>query len=147
MAQPKPIDVETIARECLGLRVRVVNRVLSSIYDDSLRPCGLKVSQLTILVVIANHGMVRPADVSAMIQMDNSTLSRNLERMARQGWIEASADESDGRARPVRLTARGQQALECAIPRWKEAQRRALGTLGEAGVKELRSLAARLMEA
>ena len=147
MAKSKPIDVQTIARECLGLRVRVINRVLSSIYDDALRPCGLKVSQLTILVVIATHGKVRPADIGAFIQMDNSTLSRNLERMARQGWIEASDDESDGRARPVRLAAKGHQALECAIPRWEEAQRRAQNKLGEAGVNELRSLAARMMEA
>lgn len=143
----KATGAETIAGQCLGLRVRVLNRVLSSIYDDALRPCGLKVSQLTILVVIANRGTVRPADIGALIHMDNSTLSRNLERIRRQGWIEIAADDSDARAHPVRLTGKGRKVLECAIPRWEEAQGQARARLGDEGAGALHSLAERLMEA
>ena len=145
MPETHGINVADIARECLVLRVRVVNRFLSSIYDDALRPCGLKVSQFTILVVIANHGTVRPVDVGASLQMDNSTLSRNLERMRRQGWIEVCEDDADARAHPVRLTKGGQKALECAMPNWEEAQQRVRSRLGEQGVAALHSLADAVM--
>ena len=139
-------NVGAIARECLGLRVRAVNRVLSSIYDDALRPCGLKISQFTILVVIANYGTVRPAGIGDFIQMDNSTLSRNLERMRRQNWIEVVEDDTDARAHPVRLTADGRRILDCAMPKWQEAQEQARRRLGETGVRALEVLAETVMK-
>jgi hypothetical protein len=41
-----------IARECIAVRVRLLNRVITSLYDDALRPLGITVSQLNLLVAI-----------------------------------------------------------------------------------------------
>ncbi len=103
-AQTKNRTEDVIARECLVVRLRMLNRVVTNIYDDALRPLGVKASQLNILVVTAKLGLARPADVCERLQLDISTLSRNAERMKAKGWLEVISDD-DGRAQPFRLTA------------------------------------------
>ena len=112
---------DVIARECLVVRLRMLNRVVTNIYDDALRPLGVKASQLNILVVTAKLGLARPADVCKRLQLDTSTLSRNVERMKAKDWLEVVHDD-DGRAQPFRLTAKGRRLLERAMPAWKKAQ-------------------------
>lgn len=122
--------IDTIARECIAVRVRMLNRVVTGIYDDTLRPLGLKVSQMNILVAAGKFGTARPADVCERLHLDVSTLSRNVERMKARGWLEVIPDE-DGRAQPFRLTAQGSKLVERATPAWNQAQARAKALLGE----------------
>src|SRR5262245_40482722 len=120
----KPIDIDLIAQTCIAVRLRLLNRVVTNFYDDALRALVLKVSQLNSLIVAAKLGLARPAQVCAIRQLDVSTLSRNVERMRKQGWLEAVPGE-DARAQPFRLTAQGKRLLEKAVPAWEEAQARA----------------------
>src|SRR5881409_628547 len=53
-------SIDTIARTCIAVRLRLLNRVVTNFYDDALRPLGLKVSQLNILIVTAKPGPARP---------------------------------------------------------------------------------------
>ncbi|QDT96474.1 MarR family winged helix-turn-helix transcriptional regulator [Gimesia aquarii] len=121
---------DLIASECIAVRMRILNRVISKIYDDALRQTGAKVSQMNILVAVGKLGTARPADVCAALHLDVSTLSRNVERMKARGWLEVIPDE-DGRAQPFRLTSEGRKLLEQAAPAWKEAQEQAKQLLGE----------------
>src|SRR5215468_3749043 len=106
-------SIDTIARDCVAVRLRLLNRVVTNLYDDALRPLGLKVSQLNILVVTAKLGLAQPVKVCDILQLDTSTLSRNFERMRARGWLEAVPGE-DARTQPFRLTARGRRLLERA---------------------------------
>ncbi|MFQ5502514.1 MAG: MarR family winged helix-turn-helix transcriptional regulator, partial [Phycisphaerae bacterium] len=72
--------VDTIASECLAVRIRLLNRTITNIFDDALRPLGLKVSQLNVLVVVAKRGPVSPTEVGRVLHLEKSTLSRNTER-------------------------------------------------------------------
>jgi len=125
-----------IARSCLAVRVRMLNRVITNLYDEALRPLGLKVSQLNILVVAAKLGTARPAEVCDILLLDSSTLSRNVVRMEAHGWLEIVADP-DRRAQLFRLTAAGEDLLKRAVPMWEQAQRRAAELLGPEGVRVL----------
>jgi DNA-binding MarR family transcriptional regulator len=126
-------NIDTISRTCIAVRLRLLNRVVTNLYDDALRPLGLKVSQLNILIVAAKLGLARPAQVCDILQLDTSTLSRNVERMRAHGWLEVVPEE-DARAQPFRLTAKGKRLIEKAVPAWKEAQRQAADLLGEEGI-------------
>src|SRR5246127_548431 len=117
-------SIDTIARTCIAVRLRLLNRVVTNLYDDALRPLGRKVSQLNVLVVAAKLGLARPAQVCDLLQLDTSTLSRNVERMRAKGWLEVVPDE-DARTQPFRLTAQGKRMLERAVPAWENAQRQA----------------------
>jgi DNA-binding MarR family transcriptional regulator len=128
--KPNP-KIDTIARECLVTRARVLSRVVTGIYDDALRPLGLKASQMSILVAAAKMGLARPVKVCSILRLDPSTLSRNVERMRARGWLEV-VEGDDARSQPFRLTAAGRRLLERAIPAWEGAQKRALRELGGA---------------
>ncbi len=136
-------SIDTIAGECIAVRMRMLNRVVTNIYDDALRPLGVKVSQMNILVAAGKMGTARPAEVCERLHLDVSTLSRNVERMRARGWLEVVPDE-DGRAQPFRLTAQGRQLLEKAAPAWKKAQRQAKTLLGEGIVDQLKQAVGRL---
>jgi DNA-binding MarR family transcriptional regulator len=125
------------------VRLRLLNRVVTSLYDDALRPLGLKVSQLNILIVAAKLGLARPARVCAILQLDPSTLSRNVERMRAHGWLEV-VPEADARAQPFRLTPQGKRLVEKAVPAWAEAQRQAAELLGDEGIALLDRAARKL---
>jgi len=139
----KCASADVIARECIAVRLRLLNRVVTNIYDDALRGLGLKVSQMNILVVAAKLGLAGPSQVCEILQLDASTLSRNVERMRARGWLETERGK-DRRTQPFRLTAAGRKLLERAIPAWEEGQRRAAELLGDAGLTLLSSLAGKL---
>jgi DNA-binding MarR family transcriptional regulator len=128
--------IDKVAGECIAVRLRMLNRAVTNIYDDALRPLDLKVSQMNILVAAAKTSTARPVDVCEHLHLDVSTLSRNVERMKARGWLEVVPDE-DGRSQPFRLTPQGRRLLEKAIPAWGEAQRRVKKVLGDAFVEQL----------
>jgi DNA-binding MarR family transcriptional regulator len=141
--QTAETKVDTIVRECIAVRVRLLNRVITKIYDDALRPYRLKVSQANILVAAWKFGLVSPLKVCQILHMDPSTLSRNVERMRAKGWLEVVPGE-DARAQPFRITALGKALLQRAEPAWRKAQAQAGGILGEEGVALLKKTAQKL---
>ena len=126
-------SIDTISKSCIAVRLRLLNRVVTSFYDDALRPLGLKVSQLNILIVTARLGLARPAQVCEILQLDASTLSRNVKPLQAHGWLEVVSEE-DARAQPFRLTPQGKRLIEKAVPAWEEAQRQASELLGKDGI-------------
>ena len=138
--------IDTIARNCFAVRLRLLNRVVTKIYDGALRPVGLKASQLNILIVTAKLGLARSAQVCEILQLDTSTLSRNVDRMRARGWLEV-VPEQDARAQPFRLTPQGRGLIEKAVPAWEEAQREAKELLAEEGIALLERAAKRLQQA
>lgn len=129
-------SVDTVAGECIAVRLRIVNRVVTGIYDKALRPLDLKVSQMNILVATAKLGVARPADICRLLHLEVSTLSRNVERMKTRGWLETVPD-SDGRAQPFRLSTDGKNLLRKAIPLWEEAQAKAAEAVGQSFIDGL----------
>src|SRR3954467_1848660 len=136
-------SIDTISRTCIAVRLRLLNRVVTNLYDAALRPLGLKVSQLNVLIVTARLGLARPAQVCEILQLDTSTLSPNVKPLQAHGWLEVVPDE-DARTQPFRLTAQGKRLIERAIPAWEEAQRQASELLGDEGVALLDKAAERL---
>src|SRR6266513_4891974 len=129
-------SIDTIATTCIAVRIRLLNRVVTKLYDDALRPLGLKASQLNILIVTAKLGLARPGQVCEILQLDASTLSRNVKPLQAHGWVEVVPDE-DARAQPFRLTAQGKRLIEKAVPAWEQAQRQASELLGNEGISLL----------
>jgi DNA-binding MarR family transcriptional regulator len=133
MDKPTTSTIDTISKTCIAVRLRLLNRVVTNYYDEALRPLGLKVSQLNILIVTARLGLARPTQVCEILQLDTSTLSRNVDRMQAHGWLEVVPNE-DARTQPFRLTAQGKRLIEKAVPAWEEAQRQAKELLGDEGI-------------
>jgi DNA-binding MarR family transcriptional regulator len=143
----KPVTgIEAIAASCIAGRLRLLNRVVTSLYDVALRPFGMKLSQGNVLAVAAKLGVARPAQVCEFLEMDTSTLSRTVDRMVANGWLEIVPDE-DGRSQPFRLTAEGRRLLERALPAWERAQAEARKLLGGDGLRLLDAAIGRVKSA
>ncbi len=114
---------------CASLQLRKATRVVTQLYDEALRPVGLRSTQLPILVTLAAHGPVSVTDLANGLVLDRTTLTRNLRPLQRRGLIEVG--RGGGRqTRIATLTAAGQEAVARAVPRWSQAQTRVMDELG-----------------
>src|ERR1700720_1633132 len=123
---------------CVGGCVRKLNRMVTAIYDSALASAGLKTSQYSVLVAVANREKARPAELAKLLQMDESTLSRNVERMCAKGWLRLEPDE-DRRSHLIEVTDKGQALIRKCLPAWRQAQAKVSERLGTGTVAELRS--------
>jgi DNA-binding MarR family transcriptional regulator len=125
---PTATDTKKLAlemhRDCVAMRVRLLNRRITRLYDAALRPYDVTTAQLNILVALALAGDARATDVAAALAIEKSTLSRNLARMVERGWLSATED-ARGTGKTLRLLAAGRTLVERAMPAWKGAQRQA----------------------
>ena len=135
--------LEQVSNECIAVRVRLINRVVTALYDEALRPHGLRVSQGNILVAVARLREARPAEICRILRIDKSTLSRDVELMKQEGWL-VSDPPNGGRNQVLRITANGLAVLRRTRPGWEKAQAEAKALIGEAGVAALHQIAERL---
>jgi DNA-binding MarR family transcriptional regulator len=130
---------QKMAKECIAMRVRRLNRVVTKIYDDSLRPLGLRTAQQTILAAISLMKTPTPTDLERRLSLEKSTVSRNVERMQRRGWVEFVPGE-DGRSHHLKLTTKGAKLLRESTAQWQVAQKKVAVLLGKEGVTALSRL-------
>ena len=129
MSWQKTIDY--VSQNCVAGHLRILNRVVTNIYDDAFRPLGLKVSQANILIIVAQQGVTRPADVCERLQLGASTLSRNVERMRAKGWLEIVPGE-DARTQSFSVDGRKEKSvLEQAYPLWQRSPAAGGGNPGQ----------------
>src|SRR5262245_61736263 len=125
-----------IVEECIAVRLRLLTRAVTKIYNQALRPYGLTVSQMNILVAVSYLGQARQQDICQALYLEKSTLSRDLARMRERGWV-TEVPGDDGRSSLLRVTAHGGKLLQKAIPAWQQAQQHAAALLGEREVVAL----------
>lgn len=125
-----PAPAEIIADECVAVRLRMLTRAVNKIYNGALRPYGLNVSQMNILVALLRLGEAHQQRICQVLYLDKSTLSRDLSRMRQEGWIDERAGENE-RTRLLKVTTRGKELIDRAFEAWQAAQREALALLGE----------------
>jgi DNA-binding MarR family transcriptional regulator len=125
-------EAREIARDCLAQRARTLERALSRIYDRALRDVGVTASQLSMLVAIALLPEPSAAAVGRRLDLEKSTVSRNLARLVAAGLV----DDRDGLA----LTPRGTATLRAGHAAWRTAQRQARAGLGARTLSFLDSL-------
>jgi len=105
-------------------------RALTQVYEEALRPLGLRATQLTILQALARAGEVSQGQLGGMLAMDSTSLTRTLAIMAQKDWIEEKRGE-DRRERRIRLSAAGEAKLKRAMPVWEKVQLRLRKKLGK----------------
>jgi DNA-binding MarR family transcriptional regulator len=120
---------ESTAQACIATRVRQLSRIVTRVYDDAMRPLGITASQYTLLTQLAHQDGITAVEIGFSLDIEKSTLSRNLKRLLALGLI--IMDPPAGRrGRGLHLTNRGQAMLKDAYPVWQEAQRRAEAVMG-----------------
>ncbi len=130
---------------CMCGNFRRTARALTQLYDQALRPLGLRATQFTILQFLSLAGEVSQGHLGEMLAMDSTTLTRTLEIMARRGWI-AERRGKDRRERWLRLAKAGETQLNRALPAWEKVQTRLRRQVGEQAWKNLLQLTNQVAE-
>jgi DNA-binding MarR family transcriptional regulator len=124
---------------CTSLKLRQLSRRVSQHYDHIVGATGLKTSQYSLLSHVVKLGPLRPGELAGHMEMDASTLTRNLQPLAAQGWVEVGPGD-DGRSRFVSATDAGRDKRAEAQREWKRAQLALNERLGVATVAQLHEL-------
>lgn len=124
---------------CTNLKLRQLDRVVTRHYDQYVARAGLKNTQYALLSHVIRLGPIRPGDLARHMQMDASTLTRNLQPLAAQGFLTIGAG-SDARSRLVQVTEAGIAKRAEGQRAWRQAQTALNERLGEERVAELHLL-------
>jgi DNA-binding MarR family transcriptional regulator len=118
-----------VSLPCMCATLRRASRALTQLYEDSLRPDGLRATQFTVLQVLSRVGEVSQGALGEILAMDSTTLTRTLKILGRNGWL-AERRGKDHRTRLLRFTNAGRERFQRALPAWHRMQaslRRHLG--------------------
>ena len=110
-----------IAATCAGFNLRRASRAISQHFDQALAPAGLRMTQFTLLAAFALGGTPSLGELSEVLVIERSTLSRNLKLIRTAGLIEP-VPGTDRRAHRYRLSDLGRTRLDAALPLWHAAQ-------------------------
>ncbi len=135
-AMSPPSATATVAPACVCGRLRRAARALTQLYDDTMAPSGLRITQFSLLRTLARSGALRITELAALALLDRTALSRNLEPLAAAGLVRIAAGR-DARTREVSLTRAGQAALAKATPYWRRAQVQVARQLGQQNIDVL----------
>ena len=121
---------------CMCASFRRASRALTQLYEEALRPIGLRATQFTVLQALSQTGEVSQGELGRILAMDSTTLTRTLVIMARHRWIEKRYGK-DRRERRLRLGKPGHEQLKRALPAWQNAQVQLRRRLGDSLWREL----------
>lgn len=128
---------EEVSRLCACFNLRKLSRAVTQIYDDALRPIGIRSGQSSILMALNAHEQCTIHQLSQILCVDRTSLSRNLKPLSRRGLIVIRPGMHDKRTRLLRLSPEGHQKLLEAYPCWEQAQRKITELLGKDGLNNL----------
>ncbi len=124
---------------CSSFKLRQLSRRVSQHFDHIVGAAGLKTTQYSLLSHVMRLQPARPGDLAVQMDMDASTLTRNLQPLVKLGWLEIGPGD-DGRSRFVTLTESGREKRAQAQREWKRAQLAFNDHVGEARVAKLHAL-------
>ena len=119
----------TASTPCVCATFRKATRTLTLLYDEYLRPAGLRGTQYSLLKNVLAREPVRVNQLAEATATDRTTLTRNL-RVLLQGGLIRIREGEDRRSREVTVTPRGRVAVAKATPCWERAQARVVGQMG-----------------
>ena len=120
---------ESTSAACISTRVRQLSRIITRVYDDALRPLGITASQFTLLTQLAQQDGITAVEIGHALDIEKSTLSRNLKRLLALGHI--TMDPPAGRrGRGLHLTPKGESVIQRGFPVWKDAQTKTVRVMG-----------------
>ncbi|MET8995804.1 MarR family winged helix-turn-helix transcriptional regulator [Amycolatopsis sp. NPDC004169] len=132
--------VDEIVGDCLAVRTRLISRAVTSLYDGALAGHGVTIAQLNLLAAVGKAGPCPPSALGEVLQLERSTVSRNLNLLLGHGWIEAVSADAKG-IREVALTEAGRRKIESVLPAWRKCQEQAADLLGATGTDAIHEIA------
>ena len=128
---------------CINLQMLKTSHVVLKLYEDAYRKYGIKATQLPVLNVIAEYGVITIKEIADVTASERSVLSRKLHVMEKNGWI-TSEYVYDTREKAFRLSADGKELVQEILPIRLKVQNELMGKLSADEQQLLMSLCEKL---
>lgn len=115
---------------CPAFNIRAASRLITQLFDETLKPSGLQITQFAVLVGVASLSSPTINQLANGLVMDRTTLTRNLKPIQALGLISIKKGE-DKRTTNVVLTTKGKNVLNKTLPYWEEARAKVSEELGQ----------------
>lgn len=132
-----------IQSSCICINLRRVSRLVTQCYDDALADAGIKITQFSLLREIGRSEPVALSKLADAVELDRTTLARNLAPLERDGFVVLTAGE-DQRVTQIGLTRSGRAVIAKAMPLWERAQREIGARLSDEKLGQLKALTSEL---
>jgi DNA-binding MarR family transcriptional regulator len=133
---PSAQAVQAAVLRCTCFNLRKAARAVTQMYDEFLRPSGLRSTQFSLLMLVRGMGPIRITELAEEAVMDRTTLKRNLDLLEREGLVRIEPGD-DARVRDVSVTAAADARLAAALPLWQRAQAHVTTELGTGRAERL----------
>ena len=141
MTQIKLSDTKPVGtRGCTCFKLRRLTRRVTAVYDRALSPSGMRVTQYSVLAHLRGSPGVPMSQLAETLDMDRTTLTRNLKPLLDAGWVEVQASAQDARVRLARITPAGEAQWVKARAYWRRAQEEVDATIGAANLTSLHAV-------
>jgi DNA-binding MarR family transcriptional regulator len=87
--------------------IRLLERKLGTLEDGEMACCGISLAQCHALVEIGRAGSISLVELSKLLDLDNSTMSRTVNNLVNGGIAERELDPNDRRYITIGLTGEG----------------------------------------
>jgi MarR family transcriptional regulator for hemolysin len=95
-----------------GFLVHDIARLLRKRFDQRARALGLSRSQWQVLFYLARNEGTNQSGLAELLEIENITLGRLIDRLEEAGWVERRPDPNDRRARLLFMTAKVAPVME-----------------------------------
>ena len=115
---------------CTCFKLRRLTRRVTAVYDRALAAAGIRVTQYSVLSHVRRLKGTSISELADALDMDRTTLTRNLKPLVHAGWVEILPSEQDTRMRTVHITTAGDAQFQAARAHWRRAQAEVNATIG-----------------
>ncbi len=116
------VEFERVRSCCACGNLRKTTRIITQFYDQHLQPTGLRSTQCSLLMHILAHENISVSELAANLLMDQTTVTRNLEILRKNGYIAVVKETEDARRKAIAITELGREKLGEALPFLEQAQ-------------------------
>ena len=116
---------------CYCAAARRVSRRLVRVYEEALRPAGVNPAQFELLQHLSRRQRVSQSVLAAAVDLEQTTLSRNVKAMVNLGWVTAAPAAEDKRVSLYALTEDGTAVLQAALPLWEQVTAQVEAAVGD----------------
>jgi DNA-binding MarR family transcriptional regulator len=131
--------------DCTCNLIRAMARHVTRVYDDEMRPSGLKLTQYAVLSRLRRLGSTNLGSLARECDLDVTSMSRAIRPLIDRGLV-SLGDGPDARTNAYTLTQTGESAYQCAHEQWERAQDSVAELISPELVRELQAVTAALQE-
>ncbi|MEJ6002204.1 MarR family winged helix-turn-helix transcriptional regulator [Paucibacter soli] len=124
---------------CTNFKLRQLTRLVSQHCESHFADTGLKTTQYSLLAHLDHLGPVQPSELARRMDLDVSTLSRNVQGLVAAGLVE-QLEGDDARSHRLQLTEAGRAKRQAMKNSWKRAQLSLNQRLGDDKIEQLHAL-------